>query len=463
MPENYKDLDRYQDVLGQLPMLQVYSHVLYLFPSPSCLTDDSVILQLERAITRVRKEVPWMGARVVNIGKGPGNSGTYRVIACAEPTKPIDVRDVRNEAPSYKEFAERRGALSMIDAKQLTPVSAFPARFEDSDTDPAHTVRLQASFIDGGLVLDFVMHHNMADAGGHFGFVKLIAMAMRGEEFPVELLHDANLDRRGLVPLLESEEPMMDHSHHKRAMIKAPTPTPDSAGTPKPEAARHHVFRFTVANMDRLKRLASPDCTNGDGDVPFISTDDAICAFIWQRVSTARAKVHNVPPETSSRFARAIDGRGALGIPANYMGDVIHNVTTFLKFGELRSRPLSSVAASLRRRLNECNTYYHVRSFATFLSREPDKDTITYGGDFNPASDVGCSSIRARKDLFPQFGELGRPVLIRRPPPPPFQGLLVLFPANEANDCDAMLCVSDTVFDALMADPEWVEYVDYIG
>lgn len=463
MEHEYQDLDRYQDILGQLPMLQVYSHILYVFPALDDFAQQSLVTQLEAAITKVRDHVPWMGARVVNVGKGPGNSGTYRVIACSKPSKAIDVRDVRDAAPTYAEFESRKGALSMIDAKLLTPVSAFPARFEDSDADPAYTVRLQASYIKGGVILDFCMHHNMADAGGHFGFVKLIAMAMRGEDFPPDLLRDANLDRRGLVPLLGPEESMLDHSHHKRPPITEAAPVTGDGGPQKPTPARHHIFRFSVATMDKLKELARPDAANGDGDVAFISTDDALCAFIWQRVAAARTKAQGIAPETSSRFARAIDGRGALGIPRNYMGDVIHNVTAFLTFGELLVRPLSSVAAHLRRRLNECNTSYHVRSFATFLAGEQDKSTITYGGDFNPKSDLGCSSIRARKDLFPAFGDLGKPILIRRPPPPPFQGLLVLFPANEENDCDAMLCVADTVFDALMADPEWAEAVEYIG
>ncbi|KEY70387.1 hypothetical protein S7711_09361 [Stachybotrys chartarum IBT 7711] len=461
MEEDYKDLDRYQDILGQLPMLQVYSHILYVFPLPIETPREIIVGKLERAITKVRDEVPWMGARVVNYGKGPGNSGIYRVIACPRPTEAIVVRDVSTLVPSYSELSKRKAPLSIIDAKLLTPVSAFPERFEDKDEDPAHTVRIQASFIEGGVVLDFVMHHNMADAGGHFGFVNLIARAMRGEEFPPKLLEQANCDRRHLFPLLGPDEALLDHSHHKQHPITTAASLSSSGNGPKPEPAQHHIFRVSAAKLRELKKMAEP-VAERDSDVRFISTDDALSAFIWQRLTVVRARRGVLPPSTRARFGRAIDGRGAVGVSRDYMGDLIHNVTAFLTWEELVSLPLSSIAAHLRRELNKANTAYHVRSFATFVAREADKSTITYGGQFNPATDLGCSSIRGRSDLFADFGQLGFPTLIRRPPPPPFPGLLVLFPGTMSGDCDAMLCITDADLEDLKRDPLWADAVEYI-
>lgn len=462
MKEDYNDLDRYQDVLGQLPMLQVYSHILYVFPLPIETPRESIVGKLEKAITKVRDEVPWMGARVVNHDKGPGNSGIYRVVACPRPTEAIVVRDVSTLVPSYSELSKRKAPLSIIDAKLLTPVSAFPERFEDKDEDPAHTVRIQASFIEGGVILDFVMHHNMADAGGHFGFVNLIARAMRGEDFPPKLLEQANCDRRHLFTLLSPDEALLDHSHHRQHPTTTAASLSSSGNGHEPEPAQHHIFRVSAAKLRELKKLADP-VAERHSDVRFISTDDALCAFIWQRLTVARARRGVLPPSTRARFGRAIDGRGAVGVSKDYMGDLIHNVTTFLTWEELVSLPLSSIAAHLRRELNKANTAYHVRSFATFVAREMDKSTITYGGQFNPATDLGCSSIRGRSDLFADFGQLGFPTLIRRPPPPPFPGLLVLFPGTMSGDCDAMLCITDADLEDLKRDPLWVDAVEYIG
>ncbi|KAI1160767.1 transferase family-domain-containing protein [Nemania serpens] len=458
--DEYQDLDRYQDVLGQLPMLQAYSHILYFFPAPPEVPKEQIIRDLEKAITKVRKMVPWMGARVINVGKQPGNSGLYRPIKCPLPEKAIDVVEASGTSGvvTYKLIGERKAPLALIDTDLLTPVVGYPNKYDDSDEHPAHVVRLQATFIPGGVIVCFALEHNMGDAGGHFGFVKLIAIAMCGEEFPADLLAQANYDRRRAVPLLEEHEPMLDHSHHRRPAITSSTPLAPASS----KYARYHVFRFTAAAMAGLKELASQPEGFNKG-VAFISTDDAVCAFCWQRLILARFKRGRFPAETQSRFGRQIDGRPALGLPPNYMGDVAHTVSAWMTFGALASAPLATIASCLRARLNETHDLYHIRSFATFIAQEPDKSTITYAGKFNPDVDVGCSSIRGLRGVFPEFGVLGRPEFIRRPPSVPFPSTLVLFPGTPEGDCDAVLCLTDADFETLMADEEWRNAVEYIG
>jgi hypothetical protein len=448
--DQYQDLDRYQDDLGQLPMLQAYSHILYFFPAPTTTSREQIIHDVEAAVTKVRQAVLWMGAKIICIGKGSGSSGVYRAVACAPPVPAIDVKDVPDALPDYSVVRSRKAPLTVIDTKLLTPVPGYPERFDvDSEENPAHVVRVQLSFTSGGVVLDFAIAHNMADAGGHFGLVKMVAMAMRGEAFPAPLLAAANFDRRGVIPLLGLDEPKLDHSHHRRSPGVAQGRTDPSS---------YHVFRFTIAAMAALKDLAGSGL---DPDVPFISTDDAVCAFAWQRLVTARKG--RFPPETRSRFTRQIDGRRLVRLPAAYMGDVIHTVSTWLVFEKLLSKPLSYVALHLRRRLNETNTLHHLRSFATFIAREPDKANITYAGQFEPSVDVGCSSIRGLEGVFPEFGCLAKPEFIRRPPSVPFPSTVVLFPGTVEGDCDAVLGLTDAEFEILMKDPEWVKYTEHIG
>ncbi|KAI6091238.1 transferase family-domain-containing protein [Hypoxylon rubiginosum] len=457
--DDYSDLARYQDqALGQLTMLQVYSHILYFFPMPHDFSRDEIISELEAAITKVRQQVPWMGARVINVGKKEGNSGTYRPVACPLPEQAIDIADYTDEIPPYATFQARKAPLSMIDTERLTPVSCFPMKFEDSDEHPAHVVRLQVSFIRGGVIIDFAFQHNMGDASGHFGFVKLIATAMRGEEFPPAFLEKANLDRRNIIPLLKPHEKMLDHSHHKRPPVSDSTPlsTPLALNV----KARYHIFRFTVASMAKLKYLASQR-EGFDPDVPFISTDDAICAFCWKHFIAVRTG--RLPPDTKSRLGRQIDGRKLVGLPPDYMGEMAHTMNAWMTFGELAEAPLSTIASTLRKRLNETNNLYHLRSFATFIANEPDKSTVTYAGKFDPAVDLGSSSIRTLSGVFPEFGKLGRPDFIRRPPSVPFPGTLVLYPGTPEGDCDGVACLTDADFEALSANPEWNEFVEHIG
>ncbi|EED22682.1 trichothecene 3-O-acetyltransferase, putative [Talaromyces stipitatus ATCC 10500] len=446
--QDWQDLDRYQDVLGQLPMLQVYAHILYLFPLPENVRRKAVLSDLSRAVASVRKAVPWMGAKVINEGRSETSSGLYKV-----------TEDLAGDetCPSYEELKKRKAPISLLDARKFTSVPGFPIRFEDSEKDPSRVLRLNATFIKGGLVIDFLIHHNTADAGGHFGSIKMIAMAMRGEKFPARLLEQANLDRRNLFPLLGPHEPMMDHSSHVRTPITSAAPLVTS----DPNSAKYHVIRFSAEKLNMLKDIASE---NLDRDVPFISTDDALSAHCWKHFTLARA--HKFGPQTKSRFARAVDGRSALGISKDYMGDVIHNVSTFLTFEQLTTWPLSRIASHLRRHLNAKNTAYDIRSFATFIANTPDKSTITYGGQFNPDTDVGCSSVRGLgKVLFPSFGILGQPEFVRRPKPGvAFPGLLVFFPGSPSGDCDVWVCLAEDEIKTLTEnDREWRKWAEYIG
>jgi hypothetical protein len=474
----HNNLDRYQDnALGQLPMLQAYSHLMYLFPLPEQASQEKIIQDLSEAVTKVREAVPWIGARVINVGKTDVSSGLYRPVSTPFPSPAVDVADATNNdaVPTYAELANAKAPLSRIDTQLFTSVPGFPVKYDvDADEHPVHVLRVQATFIRGGVLVDFAIAHNMADARGHLGVIRLVATAMRGEPYPESVLTQACLDRRNAVPLLGDDEPMLDHSHHRRAPV-----TTDAPLTPN-KPARYHIFRFTVANMTGLKELAGRQrvedgvddsyATNTKGGapptVPFISADDAVCALYWQRLTIARQACRKVqlPASTVSRFGRQADGRRLVGLGADYMADVIHTVSTWLTLGELEALPLYGVAAHLRARLDATNTAHHLRSFATFVAREADKSTITYAGEFNQSVDIGCTSTRGLwREAFPSFGVLGSPEYIRRPPSIPFAGTLALFPGSAEGDCDAIACLTDPEFEALCADPERTKNVEYFG
>ncbi|KAI0469713.1 transferase family-domain-containing protein [Xylariaceae sp. FL0804] len=474
------DLDRYQDILGQLPMLQTYTQILYFFPNAKDVPSQQIVEDLSDAITTIRKAVPWMGARISNVGKGPGTSGVYKPVKCALPDPAIDVRHLEDAAPAYEQFRRARAPLSMIDTGLLAPVAGFPSAFEDTEARPAHAVRAQASFVRGGVVVALALQHNVADAGGFRGLVDMVATRMRGKPLPAATLAAANRDRRGAVPLLPDGEPTLDHTRYVRPPLTADAPLVP------PVPARYHVFRFTVAAIARLKRIATtspaaaaaaaadagPDAAaTPAADGPFVLTDDAVCAFCWQHLLRARWRArggggHTLDDDaTVLRFGRQIDGRRAAGLPATYMGAMAFTVTCEMAVGELVGAPLAAVAARLRRSLDAANTVRGLRSFATFVARTADKATITYAGRFDPDADVGSSSVRAHaRGLFPDFGpRLGVPEFIRCPPGVPFAGTLVLWPGNAAGDCDAIACLTEADFDALRGDPEWNEFVEYIG
>ncbi|RAK90954.1 trichothecene 3-O-acetyltransferase [Aspergillus costaricaensis CBS 115574] len=456
-PSRYGDLSRYEDVLGQLPMLQVYTHILLLFSMPEGVTRDDIVSDLISAVALIREKVPWMAGKVINVDKSPGNSGRYVVVPCPAPDRLIEVKDVSHELPPYQEIQRLKAPNYLLDSSLLAPTTAFPQRFEDSEEDPSRVIRLQAIFVEGGVLIDFATQHNMTDGGGVFGFARLVAQAMRAERFSDDLLEKINCDRRNVVPLLRPDEPMLDHSHYLLP------PGTDVQLVECPEPAQWHVVRLAAAKVTDLKTQATPPPGESDPEVLFITGDDAISAFFWKKLTMMRQRRNT--PDTRSRFSRAIDGRKVMGVPAEYMGDLVHNVATWLTFGELIDLPLHSIASHLRREMNLANTAYHVRSFATFIAQQPDKSIITYGGVFNPDTDVGMSSLSRADIMHLEFGILGRPDFVRRPnfSGNVVPGLLYIFPMQPEGDLDMLVCLTDADMEALRHDPEWNHVVEYIG
>lgn len=454
-----EDFAHIHDVIGQLPFLKSYTHFLLCFPLRNGLTKDSIVANLETATSKLVETFPWLAGKVINEGSGPGDSGLFRVVPCqkfAWRQSILKVKDCTDLCPSFTDISKAQGPFSMLDGQVLASLPAFPQSYEDSESDPAPVVLLQANFVQGGLLLDICAQHNFMDGGGLLHLLGLLATALRGEDFSRLVIEQGNRDRRNIIPLLRADEPMLDHSHFRRTRPDPSIPKP--ARDPSPWWA----FRFPASKLAGLKALASPP-KGSNPAVPFVTTNDALSAFCWQRVTAVRLGRDPSLDGAMSRFCRAADARRPMGVPSQYMGHMVHVATTTLSMKEIEQGPLFTVAAALRKSLNDVNDAYGVRSFVTLIANTPDKATIGYTGTFNLDTDIGSSSM-AHSDIWnAEFGVLGKPDLVRRPNFPPLESDIYFWPHSPAGDIDALLCFNEDVLNDLKVDPEWNSYVEYIG
>ena len=454
-----EDQARYQDVIGQFPSLKTYNHGVFCFPVSDETSQESVVKALEAAAAKVTSKIPWLADRVVNEGKGPGNSGTFKLApwpSSAPPNNIVRAKDCSDVCPQYADIIKAQGPVSMFDGKILCPFPGFPLSYDESEMGPAPVVGIQANFIKGGLLLNFSNQHNVMDATGLFMFIMLLAAAMRGEEVPERVIEQANRDRKRVVALLGPEEPIRDHSHLRR---------PPPSQTPPPVAASQSpaswaYFRFLKKNIPKVKALAT-DPEGFDSSVSFISSNDALCAFYWKRLAVVRLR-NGQDPDAVSKFSRAIDARTAMGVPMEYMGQMVYQAATRLSFKELVEWPLSAIASRMRKDLNEANNMFSIRSYVTFLADVPDKSTLAYGGLFNPNTDIGSSSM-SQATVRLDFGALGVPELTRRPNLAPVPGCLYFYPPEDAGDLPVLVCLNKEDLEGMRADPEWSLCTEFIG
>ncbi|KAL9112780.1 MAG: hypothetical protein Q9227_003083 [Pyrenula ochraceoflavens] len=456
------EFDYMRDVLGQLPFLKTYSHLLLIFP----LDNDeasraNAIATLQSASLKLTEALPWLNGKVVNKGRGSGSSGTFEIEPCALFPRPFNilcVRDLSNICPPYYKLAKTLAPVAMLDGSVMGPHRAvFPESYQDSVVDPAWVMKVQASFIQGGLLVDMVAQHNILDLGGIEQCFNLLATAMRGEPFPVEAIAQANMDRRTVVDLLQQNESLKDHSNFYRPDLTALPPPPREPDSPFSWC----YFRFSADKLAELKNLAT-QVKDSDPSIPPVSSNDVLTAFCWQRVTAIRLRRRGTG-EAVARICRAVNARKSLGVPSGYMGNLITIAMSKLTFQELADAPLSTVAGLLRRDVTAVDTPEYLRSFFTFIANTADKARISYGGNYNPDTDMGTSSAAATRLLNVRFGPLGKPTLIRRPNFGPIKSELYVMPRTLEGDLDVLLCLNEHDMTGLLEDARWNEYAGYIG
>jgi hypothetical protein len=219
--------NRYQDVIGQFPSLKCYNHGLLVFPLADDISRDEVIASLKAATAKIISQIPWLGDQVIHEGQEPGNSGVFKTAPWPidrPPNTLVYVKDCTDLCPSYETIATAQAPASMLDGRILCPFPGFPLSYREDEIGPAPVAAVQANFIRGGVILNFSNQHNMMDASGMFVFMALLATAMCGQDLPKEIAAAANLDRAKVIPLLDPDEPIRDHSHLHKPSVPAALP-----------------------------------------------------------------------------------------------------------------------------------------------------------------------------------------------------------------------------------------------
>lgn len=272
----------------------------------------------------------------------------------------------------------------MLDGQLLCPVPGFPVRYDPEKYGDPAVFLVQCSFIKGGALVNFSNQHNVMDGSGLFRLIMLLASVMCGQEIPEKVVQQANRDPTTIVPLYNTDVAIRDHSWLRAGSRPLP-----QMSSPRPALWRMLSFSKSIAS--EVKKIAS-DPTGYDTEVPFISSEDAVIALYWKCLAGFRVK-DGVDKTRSSRMLRAIDSRGVLKVPFDYMGQLVYYSRTFLTLEELGELPLSTIACAIRKNLTNDNTEFSVRSYATYLSTVQDKSSLIYCGPADRTTDVSCSSM----------------------------------------------------------------------
>ena len=345
----------------------------------------------------------------------------------------------------------------------------FSARRANPPTDAVFVKKpvllIQANFIRGGLLLTFSGHHQAMDGTGEGLIMDLFNKACRGQPFTEKELSAGNVFRRDLIPTLaESSDHSSALSDQKdneptRHYLRREKPAPPAIST-QPQNTWINL-KIEQASVAAIKGVAMEALSHGKN---FVSTDDAITAFLWQSIS--RARLSRLDASTVTWLGRAVNVRPFLGIPENCTGAIQNATHHSHTIKQLLDQPLGVLALQLRDALApETSTIaQETREMASFLHRTPDKSVAIYGANIDPSKGLTLSSWSKLNSYSLDFGlGFGKPEAVRIPRFEPLEGPVYLLPKTRDGAIEVALSLKNEDLGILKTDKEFTKYVDWIG
>lgn len=439
-------------VLDQLPFTRTYTQMLLCFPIVAEADRSKIIRVLQDAAAALIEAIPILGGQVVNqkdANVEVPNSGAFRVVPYDHPDgSAVRVKTLDGFIP-YDELRSSSAPASVLDGTVIAPMKGYPDHYGQSDVTPVFVV--QANFIPGGLLLCFAGMHNCMDGTGLGHVIRMFASLCRGEALSTGDLEAANTDRAQLpVSLKPGQSPMLHPEMTPKADAGQKT---DSRDTP---ASVWSYLSISPSKLKEMKVEVSKELTSG-----WVSTNDVVTAWLWKAVTKARCS--HIDTSKGTTLLRAVTGRRVLDPPlsGSYLGNNVMCASHKVVVMDLMERPLWKITQEVREATNAINDHY-VRSIATLIRGEPDKNKITFAIDA-PDRDFMASSW-ATLPVYEGFGDsIGTPDYVRRPTSPPWTGVCYIMPKHPNGNLEFLLSLRQDDMLRLRNDEEVTAVAEWIG
>lgn len=451
-PEDFSHL---QDVLGQLAFLKTYIVIAYGLRIRDSV--DESIKALESAAEKLIEAFPWVAGHVIYQGSGPGKTGLATIVPYppGDRSTPVIVRDISHSSASLDEIMEAGGPMHMLDGEILAERKGLPHNFDESQ-GPVPVLVIQANIVKGGILLCFQGQHHTMDMNGMAHMMRLFSKALRGEPFSDDEIKHGNRERRTVIKLLGPDDEKADIS---KIIVKPAPPANAEVSAAMPDLQWVYLH-FPGPKLAELKAAAQ-------GPGQWVSTDDTLSAFAFQRITSARMK-RIEKKEPQSRFCRAVNGRRFLDppLPKEYMGHMVICTFTDLPLDSpIATSDVGALARQLRADILNIKSNY-IETMATALNELDDKSALSYGATMNMAGwDLMLTSFLGLGLNEIDFGNVlgGKPLFTKRPRFATIEGLLYIMPRNAEGDVDIAACLRSEDIQSLQNDEVFLKYGSYIG
>ncbi|RDW72496.1 uncharacterized protein DSM5745_07668 [Aspergillus mulundensis] len=470
-------LDMPLDFLGQAHFLHIYTQLCLCYSVANPALHPAILSTLRKGLERLSWGFPWIAGQVVKEGANGESTGVYK-LKSFEKVVSLNVKDLSNDRsfPSMDALRKANFPMKMLGESILAPRRTIPGFPDEAGLKNTPALLVQATFLAGGLLLTVASHHAAMDMTGQGHLMSLLSKACHGESFAAQELMIGNLSRHNLIPFLDDTyQPGPEASilHFKAQPDPKPTSTPSSPieaevdvnkeklnQAPPPCSWAHFTFR--PSSLQALKFIAT---ATKPSSARFISTDDALCALIWQAIS--RARLARLPPMTESTLGRAVDLRPHIDtIPNTYLGLTQNMVMSNLTLDSITTSTLGAISANLRSTLarGTSNILYDTSALATVITRAANK-TEAFAHEFlDYTKDIAISSWKEVNCSKLDFNlGLGFPEALRRPSFTPLEGVIFFLPKALDGEVGVAICLNDEDMARLKGDGKFMKYATFVG
>ncbi|SCV60355.1 unnamed protein product [Fusarium fujikuroi] len=331
------------------------------FPTNPSMDKWQIYENLKKGLAHTVTSIPWISGQIgPEEGQDPKNRKVQILDSPAGHRFPS--KDLTDALPSYAELRERNFPLAEFATAQVGPIDVMP----QGPNQPVFAA--QANFVKGGLLLTVGVHHSACDASALDAILSTwshnTAVASGGSGSFSTFDKPSN-DRS---PLMEGDLGNVDISAF-----------PEYVLMPTPHSSEGDLSK----SLAKLKEEAGA-----------FSSHDALCAFIWQRMTLARmhSGVFSNPPgeDSTSRFCFAVNIRNRMSppLPPSYMGNASMGcVTDKISVASIISNNgLKQASATIRKSLSDFNGPGRITSTIGLLKSRPDPTDfkLSFNGFLGP-------------------------------------------------------------------------------
>ena len=413
---------------------------------------------LQRGLDSLCLSIPFLKGRIRPCRINGAYTGSIEaVLDAGAPSPRIFVKDLTLAHPSFEALSVRGFPLEYFGAGVVLPQSA-------NSVDDGQIFKLQANIISGGLILSVMAHHSFVDAQGLAVMIQQLGThAVSGQAAPK--LSAESIDRSPLFLGFPSDQPI------KWARDLVPSEMPLETEPVRNTGVTGKIFRCSVTALKELQGKVLG--LLGDTDV-WVSTTDALSAFIWICVALAR---HDGTRDSEKFLHFYLNGRAKFKkpLPKSFVGNCVLECVVWRKTSQLFAcstaadtgsmgacpdkakfeETVASIAVDVRRAIIKCDAdrfREHIEAMYHYLDHRYNV------GDGNfPVDHLGISSLFDLETYSVDFGGLLDKTSAVRLPDSQGNGMSLILPKGPASSLEYCLWLEDQSMQRLTNNPIWNE------